>query len=360
MTSLSSLKSALALGLLILPFMLSAQDDARRVLPVRTVAVERAEAYSILRQYTGQWEAARTSQLGFELGGTLLELNVEEGETIPSGALLARVDTLRLDARKAEIKAALAEARAGRDLAESTFTRIAEAAARGAVSDQRRDEAAQELALREATLARVEAQLVSVETDLDKAILRAPFAGTVTKRWVDEGQVVGAGSPVLTLQETEAWELRVGLSARQAAQINVGETVMINHRGESLEGMIVRVLPARDGATRTVDVIVQPRIRMDFLRAGDLATVGFARTQTQDGVWLPLSALTEDVRGLWATYVTMPTETPGEYRLERRSLTVQHLAEGRAFVSGPLVQGELVVAEGLHRIVSDQRVRLVN
>ena len=334
-------------------------ESERRVLPVATYTVERVQGLDVTRQYTGMWEPARMSLLGFELGGTLITLSVDEGETVRAGDPLASVDTLRLDARRAEIAAAQAEARAARELAKLTFDRTAEAAARGAVSPQRRDEAAQDLALREATFERTTRQLETVDADLAKATLLAPFDGIVTRRWVDEGAVVGAGAPIVTLEETDQWELRVGLSGRRASGLSVGDRVRIRQDGQTRSGTIQRLVPTRDPATRTVDVIVTPAQAPVDVRTGDLAMAEFTFTRAEAGVWLPLTALTADTRGLWAAYVPRPTDVPGEFTLERRSLDVRHLDGERVFVAGNLQSGERVVADGLHRVVTGQRVRLL-
>ena len=81
------------------------------------------------------------------------------------------------------------------------------------------------------------------------------------------------------------------------------------------------------------------------------------------GTWLPLSALTESSRGLWAAYVAV--ELPAQentdgatHRLLRRDVEIVHTDSERVFVRGTLADGDAVVREGLQRLVPGQRVRL--
>ncbi|MEL7421172.1 MAG: efflux transporter periplasmic adaptor subunit, partial [Cyanobacteria bacterium J06555_3] len=69
------------------------------ILPVKTTAVQPVTAYSQSQTYTGEVAALRTSEVGFERGGKLVQVLVEEGERIDLGASLAKLDTANLEAQ---------------------------------------------------------------------------------------------------------------------------------------------------------------------------------------------------------------------------------------------------------------------
>jgi hypothetical protein len=94
-----------------------------------------------------------------------------------------------------------------------------------------------------------------------------------------------------------------------------------------------------------------------MLRDGDLVDVLIPREIAEAGFWLPRSALTESVRGLWATYALEPTDTADVYLVARRQLEILHQSGDRLFVRGAVQDGEQIVQGGLHRIVPGQRVR---
>ena len=100
----------------------------------------------------------------------------------------------------------------------------------------------------------------------------------------------------------------------------------------------------------------------DGIRRGDLATLEIERSKPEPGFWLSMTALTESSRGLWACYVAEPVALQDRlgsetHRLRRRELEVAHQEVDRVFVRGTLSDGELVVSDGLHRLVPDQRFR---
>ena len=106
--------------------LISAEADASsgEAAPVTTVAamtVELEQQYSVIRRFTGQIEAAARADLGFELGGRVTEVLVEEGDVVPAGAVLARLDTSALIPERAALEAELAAIMADAELARLTL-----------------------------------------------------------------------------------------------------------------------------------------------------------------------------------------------------------------------------------------------
>lgn len=334
-------------------------SEAPRTLGVRVVVAREAPRGETSYRLTGMAEAARDTEAGFELAGLLAELMVDEGDTVAVGQALARLDTERLRARQAEVEAALAEAQSALDLANSTFQRTRDALDRKAVSAQALDEAKRQLRASEAAVAQREAQLRSIEVDLDKSTLRAPFDGTVAARYRDEGAVVGAGAPVLRLLERTRMEVRLGVSPASAARLGVGQSVPVFHGREPINGTVAAILPARSRQARTVDVLITLAQDSPTLRDGDLVEVELPRVIEEPGYWLPRTALTENQRGLWASYVVL-RDDEGVARVQRKDVVILYEEAADVYVRGTLTEGDLVVADGLHRIAPDQRVEVVD
>ncbi|MEM7349587.1 MAG: efflux RND transporter periplasmic adaptor subunit [Acidobacteriota bacterium] len=333
-----------------------------RLLRVETRVAALHEAYAVERAFVGRVEAARTSDLGFELAGLVDRMLVEEGDWVEAGERLALLDQERLRSQRAELAAGLEEARAGLKLARATHQRVAEAAELDAVSDQEHDEARLELQVREAAVRQIEAQIRSLDVEITKSTLRAPYEGTVASRLVDEGEVVPAGQPVLRLLESQRLEARVGIAAGQAATLTPGDAIRVTVHGQSYPTRVKAVLPDRERRTRTVTVL------LDFadltavgaeVRSGDLAEVLLVQRIEEPGFWLPAAALTESVRGLWACYVAEPDQQDSElHRIARREVEVLHTETARVYVRGTLQPGERVVSGGVHRLVPGQRVQV--
>lgn len=338
------------------------QDGEKRVLNVATITVQEQQSYLMHRSYLGVVEPKRSSQLGFEIGGKIEVMLVEEGETVKSGQLLARLDVQRLKAARLEAEAQLLEAQATLRLAQATLERTKEAQKRNAVSSQQLDEAAANVAQQKARKSRVEAQIERIDVDLEKADLFAPYDGEIGARFFDEGSVLEAGRPVVAIQETEDVEIRLGIDREYLNRFTPGKQIEANIRGQSIILEIERILPGRQNTTRVVQIIAKPFDTTLPLREGDLVDVIVSQTVEQRGFWLPISALTESSRGLWSCLVAKPlSQSAGgekQYQLSRRDVEIISLYKDQAYVSGNIDDGEYIVSEGLHRVVPEQHVRI--
>ncbi len=352
-------------------------------LMVRVTPAEQRQSYTIMQDFIGRVESRRTSEIGFEIAGSVAHVLLDEGETTRQGAVLARLDTSRLEARRDELAAALREAEAQRDLAELTHQRQKRVFRRDSISEQEYDEARLRLAAAAAAVDRLQATLSQVRVDLQKSEARAPFDGVVARRFVDEGRVLPAGEPVLALLETRRPRARVGVSVSAAAVLAQGQRRQVRVNGREVSGVVEAVLPQLDDRSRTVEVLLALDEDMETpspgdvaaargahgagrrLRAGELVRLPLSRTVTTPGFWLPLAAMTENSRGLWSCFVAAPDGAGGRV-IELRELELLHTRSTAssaggvavAYVRGGLLPGELVVAEGAHRLVQGMPVRV--
>ncbi len=316
----------------------------------------------MMRDYVGVVEATQTSMLGFELAGTVTWLDVDEGEAVKEKTPLAKLDTSRLIARQQELMAAYNEAESTLKLAKSNYKRFDELREERVVSGQRYDEAERERDVAEAALRRIKAQLQSVEVDLRKSEIKAPFDGVISRRMVDKGSVVSASQSVLEIMESGNKEIRLGVSAGTAEKLEIGQPIELTcdrlSPGKKVMARVSRVLPMRDRRARTVDFILTVESNGEHLREGDLVTASVPSTIDRDGFWVPRTALTESSRGLWAAYVASPTEEETVYETTPKIVEILHIDGEQAFVSGALQDGDLVIQDGLHRLVPNQAVKL--
>jgi RND family efflux transporter MFP subunit len=234
-----------------------------------------------------------------------------------------------------------------------------------AVSAQQLDEATSNLERQRALVVRVKAQLDRIDVDLKKSQLFAPYAGTLAARMSDEGTVLASGQPVLEITETARTEIRIGFDRDLSSTLKPGTIIDASVRGLSMPLRIDRILPGRDKITRVVQFIATP-IRPEIpLREADLVEVTLKQHIHQPGVWLPVSALTENARGLWSCLVAEPiadanASDGATHRLKRRDAQIESLEGERVYVSGHFKPGDQVVMDGVPRVVPNQRVRLGN
>jgi RND family efflux transporter MFP subunit len=325
---------------------------------VEALAVEWEDAFTITRSFVGRVEARQETDLGFEIPGTIDEILVEEGDAIPAGSPVARLNTDRLGARRAELVAARDRAAADSELAELRFGRTADARDSNAASKLEYDDAEQGLRAERAALAAAAAAVDTIDTEIAKAVIASPFDAVVAERLADTGRVIGAGTPVARLFERTNPEVRFALAGAAADALAIGQPLPVRVRDRSVSGTVSAVLPTRDAAARGVDVIVRLDARLNGIRRGDLARLDLPRERRARGFWIPTLALTEGVRGLWSVYLLEPAEDAGAATIVRADVAVLHEEAERVYVSGALAPGDRVVASGLHRITPGMTVRV--
>lgn len=331
--------------------------DARGVAPLRVNVIEAHPANSFLQRQKliGRVENRRQSSVGFELGGKLDAVMADEGETVEAGQPLARLDTERLAAQRDELLFSQEQAEAELELARLTKERFEESVQTSAVTQQQLDEAVQNYQAKAAAVRALQARTRQVAIQLEKSTLRAPYDAVVKRRLVDEGVVISAGQPVLELVEAGRYEVRVGIPPRLAETLAVGDVMPVEIEGVLYDARVQARLPLQEETTRTVDVL----FALDegaAVQQGNLAVIWLEREVEKAGFWLPIHALTESVRGLWACYVV--EDVDGRQVVRRKNVTIEYQRSQQVYVSGTLSPGDRVVRDGLHRLVPNQVVRI--
>jgi len=347
---------------------------AANILPITALPVRHVDHYEVEESYAGRLVSRRSSALGFERGGRIVEVLVDEGHRVNTDDVLARLGTRRLEASRGELAAQLLHSRAvvkeiatRLQHAQSTVKRNASLRERKQISAQAHDESVSEaralgaqLSAAEADVTRVEATLQVLAVDIDQSVLRAPYAGSIVARNVDDGTAVDAGQPVLELIEDRVLEVYVGVPSRATANLIPGNSYALQVEGAQYPAVLRTLLPRIDPRTRTVNAIFTLEDPGGALRPGMLARLRTTHRIDESGFWLPLTALSESRRGLWSAYVLTPSaQGDGLATVERRELQLLHSESERAFVRGTLRDGERVGADGLHRLVPGQVVRTV-
>ena len=353
--------SFFAIGLFLIGLATAGSSDQRPentlaavALPVHAATAIPQPGYLVERNLLGRIEARRSSPVGFELAGQVERVYAEEGEAVAAGSLLAKLDTDRLEAHRAELEAERLRARAALELAQSTAERFRQARALDAVAAQELDEAEIDVRIKEAQLHQAASAVERLDVEIRKSRLRAPFNAIVAARMTDEGHVVSAGQPILHLLENTAPEARIQLAGEAVGQVQAGESYPLMVGGKALAAKARSVLPLRRPGTRSVEAIFTLDDPQADVRDGDLARLKLTRFVEEPGFWVPTSALTESSRGLWAIYTI--AESSGSQRIERRELEVLHQVEDRAYVRGTLESGDRFVVDGRHRLVPGQAV----
>jgi RND family efflux transporter MFP subunit len=184
-----------------------------------------------------------------ERGGRLVRLNVEEGDRVRAGQVLAEIESEELRAALAEARGRVGEAEAGVRLAELVRDRRRQLLAERIVSAHDADEAERGLDRARARGDAARAEAARYEAQLRKSRIVAPLSGTVTARHADAGETVEAGDAVVTI--ADLMRLRVDAEADEAdaGSLAVGAPASITADGYPGQAWKGRVEDVADSVT---------------------------------------------------------------------------------------------------------------
>jgi RND family efflux transporter MFP subunit len=327
-------------------FAMGDKPAQRTPLTVSATSYQLQDSYQREVSYLGLVAAGRKARLGFEVSGTVAELPWREGSPVGKGQLIARLDDASLQASYSATSADLAQARSELELAKLKAKRQRELRESGAVSREAFDETRLRAQALESRVEAVSARLRSIEIQIEKATLRAPYAGVIADRFVHEGAVVNPGSPVVQFIETAGREANIGVAVAKARALEPGRQYTLKLRGKSFTSPLLTVRPDVDPITRVTTAVFAIPPEIDAVD-GEPITLLMQESVQSRGGWLPIEALLESSRGLWT--VLRLEESPEGMQTVREAVEVLEIQGDMAYVRGSLADHSLVVANGVHR-----------
>lgn len=324
------------------------------VLPtVTSQALILTPSYQHEQTFTGTIRAGNTTGVGFELAGKLNELQADSGIKVKQGQILAILDTRLLEAERQEIQASLAQTQADVDLATSTLKRNQELKKSGYVSEQLLDENRSQLNSLAAAKNRLLASQHANQLKLDKSILVAPFDGTISQKLHNLGEVVTAGSPIFTLVGNINPEAYIGVPVALAEQFHAGQQVQVSVQDQTFTAEIAGISAEVNPVSRTLQLRISLPQDARVIN-GEIAYLHQLQQIEQAGYWVPISALTDGIRGLWNLYVIANDEQ--QSIIERRDVEILYTTQNMAYIQGAIQPNEIYVSQGLHKLVVGQAV----
>ena len=343
---------------------LSFSGNADDYLPAKSTLIQSTNHYLLNRTFTGQVEAARSSQLAFEQSGKVNLIYVTEGDQVAKGQSLAQLDIALLTDQLSRARAEKKVITAQLDLAEKTLSRRSRLKSTGHIAVEAFDEAKSNKDALVARLASTDAQIQQLLTQIKKAELKAPYAGLISHRFVDEGTIVAPSTPIIGIVESNRWQFRVGIPRRFLAALQADIPDFITFADQPIPIRLISVNPAIEPQTRTIEVLFAlTETKQQPLYSGALATMIISQQVDVKGFWVPSSAITEGIRGLWTIYLL---EDSGEltdddkpiYKIKLANVLVLHQAGEQFYISGLADKTYRIIASGLHKYVPEQLVVL--
>jgi len=259
------------------------------------VVVVKAEEIRTGPTLSGAIEAERVATVRAEVPGAVLTTFAEPGQRVGAGAVLARIDDSAIRDQALSARAAVATAQNADDIAnDAAKLRKLSAAAN---EDYERDlERARNGAMAAQTqLANARAIYASAQKQQNKTQIVAPFAGVVSARQANAGDIVSPGTALFTIVDPSTMRLEASVPAQSLALIRVGlpvEFSVAGYEGRRFSGRVTRINPAADPTTRQVRITATIPNAGATLVSG-LFAEGRVASETRTAPTIPVAAVDE-------------------------------------------------------------------
>ncbi|MGA2708408.1 MAG: efflux RND transporter periplasmic adaptor subunit [Steroidobacteraceae bacterium] len=293
-----------------------------------STAVAAKTSWQAHAESVGSVRALRGADLAAQADGVVDKIEFESGNEVAAGTTLLRL-------RPNDDPAKLAQLEAAAVLAELTYKRDQEQLAAQAISQATLDSD-------EATLKSARAQVAAQQALIEEKIVRAPFAGRLGIRQVDEGQYLSAGTMVVTLQALDPIVIDFYVPQQILLNLKTGQAVTATidtYPGATFTGTVTSINSKVDTASRNVQVRATFHNADRRLVPGMYATVAIDAGAPQELVTVPQTAITYNPYG--ATVFVVDQSGRNESGAPK-AIAKQHFVE-----VGPTRGDQVAVTKGL-------------
>ena len=306
------------------------------LLSLEILEVKMMDSYKITREFPGKLLPAQQSNLAFEIPGKINVVNVDIGDAVKKGQILAELDNR-------EATAQLKQAKAKYDLALQILNRYKDLRSEGHISIQDLDNANSEELI-------AKSQYEFYKVKLEQTKLIAPFDGVIQNRYLDTGSVINGGIPIVEILGSKNVEAHISIPLKFIDKLNIGNSYDFKIGNKRPKGVLARLAPMTPGGSDNRLAI----FNFDtFFDPGSIAELKLSLNILGRGTWVPIKSLSQSEQSIWAIY------TVNDKKVVVRDLVEILYFEGEyAFVNGTLNDGDLVVLGGAQKIIEGKSLNI--
>lgn len=277
---------------------LNNNGTSRRSVQVETLVLQPTTFEDVI-ELTGTVEALNDATLSAQSAGSVTSL-LALGRTVRAGQTVAQLDPGIMQAAVQQAEAMVSVAQAQFDLTEDVLNRQRPLFRDSVISALEFENVRAQYNQAEAQLKQVKAALTQAEKQLNNTRVTTPFTGTVEAHFVEVGEQVMPGTPVVRVINTSRVKVTVGVPERYAGDITSGTSLQIDfkaYRGEVYSGKVTFVGNAISPQNRTFPIEIELDNRESTLKPEMIANLYVVREQYKDVLVIPRAAVIRDEEG---------------------------------------------------------------
>ncbi|PDT02820.1 efflux transporter periplasmic adaptor subunit [Rhizobium chutanense] len=329
------------------------KEEAPR--PVLSTTVKQTPATSL--GLTGTIEPTIETELGFRILGRMIARNVNVGDIVKRGDVVAAIDPLALELAVRSAQSDVENSDAQLRNAVTTEERQRALLESRSGTEASLEEAEQARRTAAAAVAKAQANLDKAKEQLGYAQLQAEFDGVVTATSAEVGQVVSAGQTVVTIARPDKRDAVVDVPQAAAQKLKIGAPFEVTLQLEPsirTTGVVREIAPEAETATRTSRTKIALTDPPTAFRIG--AVISASATIAADPeIVLPSSAILAGADGPTVWIVDVPAK---KVTLRRVKIDGDVVDGGTVRITEGLSPGERVVVAGVHKLEDGQAIRI--
>lgn len=256
-------------------------------------------------QYTGTVSSLNQSTLSTRLMGQISKVLVNEGDVVSKGQLLVSIRSNDLQAKETQVEANIIQAKAAYKHAQDDFERIKSLYASKSATQKELDDITVHLAMTNAQLKTAEKSKEEIQEMLSYANIRAPYAGVITQKFVDGGDMANPGMPLLAIEAPELFEVEAKIPESEIYKVEKGDEVEIRIDAceQVIKGTVSHISPSSRFSGSQFDARIEMlpnQQQKSAIRSGMFAHVDHIKGEEQK-VLVPASMIVSrgQLQGVW-------------------------------------------------------------
>jgi len=274
-------------------------DDKTADIEQDSVEVELRTAEASASQsgmlFPAKVESNSQANLSTIVMGTVTSVPVTVGDRVEKGDLLVRIKDDQIRAQKSQIEANMVQAKANLENTEKNYNRIKNLYAEDSATSKELDDISTMYEIAKANMEALEARLNEVNEMLSYTVIRAPFTGIVSSKFVSEGDMAAPGHPLVSVADPGSVKITATVAESQITSLEEGSNVMVSVSAAGLSNIPARltaVSQAGDPMSRqfSIEAVIDDPEISNNLKVGMFAQIG-VKTGQAESLTIPTDAI---------------------------------------------------------------------
>jgi RND family efflux transporter MFP subunit len=247
--------------------------------------------------FPGRVESNSQANLSTIVMGSVTSVPVSVGERVNKGEVLVRIKDDQILAQKSQLEANMVQARANLENTEKNYNRIQNLYAEESATSKEMDDISTMYEIAKANMEALEARMNEVDEMLSYTVIRAPFSGIVSRKFVSEGDMASPGHPLVAVADPGSVKITATVSENQISQLEEGSSVSVSVASAGISNATARltaISEAGDPMSRqfSIEAVINDSEIIEKLKVGMFAQIGMNSNQTERLI-IPANAIVE-------------------------------------------------------------------